>query len=487
MAEPETKRGLDLNLSFKLKLPSPGPPFEAVAFFPWGAQDLADLWKGEYNKEPYIHTWASTISSYKPVFAAASKTHACIFSSQNPAIQPLDLRLSDQVQSADGWTTQIAWALNPTSLSPFLLIAVDRKVLVIDTRNQSVSGLLRGHGGTITSIAVHLTSPHIFCTTSKDFTTRIYDLTRSATEPSTNLHWAPDPRPSGAGLPFGLRAVEPEGHDQGLCTTVLVGGKSGGHRAAVLGAAFHPVLPVLATCGSDRALKIWYVRPRNTKTLVREDKPLFSTTKIHQASVGSLVWLGREHLLSHCATPVFRACEGEETILKTGKGTLVIWEWLAMDRFFPPEHVDSWQDVLRGSASEYQDSSSLKVIAEYAFEQQLKPNVIPRIHSCSRGEPRISYTYPGSHAIQVVGLASARPRKKPSFSDQGELAPPDQDALRRHLNIEPLANLGCIQLSIPPEEGSFHACAMGPDGDIVAGAGCAGSEAVIWVWHKRPL
>lgn len=61
--------------------------------------------------------------------------------------------------------------------------------------------------------------------------------------------------------------------------------------------------------------------------------------------------LGREHLLSHCATPVFRACEGEETILKTGKGTLVIWEWLAMDRFFPPEHADSWQDVLRGSAS----------------------------------------------------------------------------------------------------------------------------------------
>lgn len=119
---------------------------------------------------------------------------------------------------------------------------------------------------TITFIAVHPASPHIFCTTSKDFTTRIYDLTRSATEPSTNLHWAPDPRPSGAGLPFGLRAAEPEGRGQGLCITVLVGGKSGGHRAAVLGAvsvfpfgmaqlnsvstqAFHPVLPVLATCG----------------------------------------------------------------------------------------------------------------------------------------------------------------------------------------------------------------------------------------------
>ena len=56
---------------------------------------------------------------------------------------------------------------------------------------------------------------------------------------------------SKAGASFGLPLVEGEGSITGIgrCITVLVGGKSGGHQAAVLGAAFHPKLPLLATCG----------------------------------------------------------------------------------------------------------------------------------------------------------------------------------------------------------------------------------------------
>ncbi len=124
-------------------------------------------------------------------------------------------------------------------------------------------------------------------------------------------------------------------------------------------------------------------------------------------------------------------------------------------------------------------TASLKVIAEYAFEHQLKPNVIPRIHSSTRGEPQISYTYPGSRVIQIVGLTGVKSRKKPILADSDEEALP-QDTLERHLNIEPLSNLGSTQLSILPEEGSFHACAMNPDGDVVIGTG----ERAIWIWHK---
>jgi polycomb protein EED len=62
--------------------------------------------------------------------------------------------------------------------------------------------------------------------------------------------------------------TEAEGKGNGRCIIVLMGGRSGGHQAAVLGAvrwtshidvmitlinypikAFHPQLPVLATCG----------------------------------------------------------------------------------------------------------------------------------------------------------------------------------------------------------------------------------------------
>ncbi|KAL4266972.1 WD40/YVTN repeat-like-containing domain superfamily protein [Pleurotus pulmonarius] len=458
MAELGTSMHRALSLASKIQIPSSELPFKAIAFFPWETQDLAALWEGEYNKEEYTDVWNSAISGYKSSFAVASESRACILSSQSPASKLLDLRLP-KVQYTGGGTPQIAWALYP-SFSPLLLIAVDRRVLVLDTKTQSVVGKLRGHGGTITSIAVHPISPHICCTTSKDFTTRIYDLTRLATEPSTDLHWAPDPRPSGAGRPFGLRGVEPEGLGRGLCIIVLVGGRSGGHRAAVLGAAFHPVLPVLATCGADCALKI-------------------CTSKIHQASIGSIVWLNHELLLSHCASPVFRRGEGKEAILNTGEGTLVIWEWLTANLFFPSKQAGFQQEVLRGSTSECQDSSSLKVIAEYAFEHQLKPNVIPRIHSSTRGEPQVSYTYPGSQVIRIVELATVKSRKKPILANSDKQALL-QDTLERHLNIEPLSNLGSTQLSILPEEGSFHACAMNPDGDVVIGTG----EGAIWIWHK---
>ncbi|KAF4606651.1 hypothetical protein EYR38_000705 [Pleurotus pulmonarius] len=322
------------------------------------------------------------------------------------------------VQYAGGGTPQIAWALYP-SFSPLLLIAVDRRVLVLDTKTQSVVGKLRGHGGTFTGLQIHVQAVLVVL--------------------------------SG----FGVSSLRD------------------------LDEAFHPVLPVLATCGADCALKIWYVRPRNTETLVREDKPLFSTSKIHQASIGSIVWLNHELLLSHCASPVFRRGEGKEAILNTGEGTLVIWEWLTANLFFPSKQAGFQQDVLRGSTSECQDSSSLKVIAEYAFEHQLKPNVIPRVHSSTRGEPQVSYTYPGSQVIRIVELATVKSRKKPILANSDKQALL-QDTLERHLNIEPLSNLGSTQLSILPEEGSFHACAMNPDGDVVIGTG----EGAIWIWHK---
>ncbi len=61
--------------------------------------------------------------------------------------------------------------------------------------------------------------------------------------------------------------------------------------------------------------------------------------------------LNHELLLSHCASPVFRDGEGKEAILKTGEGTLVIWEWLTANLFFPSKQAGFQQDVLRGSTS----------------------------------------------------------------------------------------------------------------------------------------
>jgi polycomb protein EED len=105
----------------------------------------------------------------------------------------------------------------------------------------------------ITSIAVHPTTAHLFCTTSRDHTTRIYDLTLLIIEAKkkdkgkkkkedrvSNPHWPPSKVPSFAGAPHGLHLrpseLEDEGRGIGRCIAVLMGGRSGGHFAAVLGA-----------------------------------------------------------------------------------------------------------------------------------------------------------------------------------------------------------------------------------------------------------
>jgi polycomb protein EED len=89
----------------------------------------------------------------------------------------------------------------------------------------------------ITSIAVHPRWPHIFCTTSRDFSTRIYNLGMAPRSKPLNTHWPPSLHPSFAGPAHGLDMVELEGAGtMARCTVVLMGGRSGGHRGDVLSA-----------------------------------------------------------------------------------------------------------------------------------------------------------------------------------------------------------------------------------------------------------
>ena len=125
----------------------------------------------------------------------------------------------------------------------------------------------------IYTIAVHPREPHLFCSTSRDFTTRIWNIHMKAANDRTDLNsnpiWSPrESYPSRAGAPHGLRASEPEGFNPqapdsgkskkgkankpapiGRCVKVLVGSRAAGHQQAVLCAAWHPAVPALATGG----------------------------------------------------------------------------------------------------------------------------------------------------------------------------------------------------------------------------------------------
>lgn len=84
---------------------------------------------------------------------------------------------------------------------------------------------------------MHPLDPSTLCSTSYDQTARIYNLEREVPTHPVNPKWPGSKKQSMAGPPFGLRGQDGEGFGFGSWVAVLAGGPSGGHQAAVLGAA----------------------------------------------------------------------------------------------------------------------------------------------------------------------------------------------------------------------------------------------------------
>ncbi|KAJ2928952.1 hypothetical protein H1R20_g8138, partial [Candolleomyces eurysporus] len=241
-----------------------------------------------------------------------------------------------------------------------------------------------------------------------------------------NPHWPPSKQPSLAGAPHGLHINEPEGSGLGRCIIVLMGGRSGGHQAAVLGAAFHPYQPLLATCGMDRCVKIWDARAINTDQITRKDKPLFSSSRLHKARVLSVTWLDHDILLTHSAPAMMRNIPGSSTNKKTylEPGEFIVWRWLGMNRFFPPlqQDLDSAHPFFRGCASDYLESSSFKFITIYSFPPVPNQYVVPHLHAfVSRQHDPLALTaFPESDRFLITSIAQLDPREMPTFDEVRE-------------------------------------------------------------------
>ncbi|KAJ3816006.1 hypothetical protein EV368DRAFT_29467 [Lentinula lateritia] len=312
----------------------------------------------------------------------------------------------------------VAWALSPDKpYEPFVLFSFSKLVYIFNVHTKVIVGCLRGHGGAsfdpseITSIAVHPRAAHIFCTTSRDFTSRLYDLTRKPQLKPNNPPWPPSLKPSLAGPAHGLDMSFEEGNGIGRCVLILMGGRSGGHQAEVFGAAFHDSYPIIATCGMDRTIKIWhisYFSDRSEQKLLREDKPLFSSSMIHKARVLSVNWLTSDVLLTHSAPA--RMLSSDSSSRQYGQdepGSLTVWKWLSIKRFFPLgwDKAASRQQVLRGFGSDYQESASFRILSSYFFPAQTSQYITPTFY-LSRGSevPFVVYSYPNTRHLSIVNI-----------------------------------------------------------------------------------
>ncbi|KAJ3507856.1 hypothetical protein NLJ89_g6071 [Agrocybe chaxingu] len=409
--------------------------------FPWNDSSLKTLWQGTLNTDDNLAQWKAMIAQFWDAVAVGAERSVYIyFASKRKA--PLTIKLPpDNQQLLDADEMCVEWSLS--HFAPFEpVVAFSRGSLLYlwNPIRMGMAGYLRGHGGAITSIAVHPNTPHLVCSTSRDLTTRIYDLSLPAEVPMKqkpqrpgkkkrpekekvpNPVWPPGKTPSLAGAAHGLRIPSEaggEGVGAGRCIVVLLGGRSGGHKAAVLGAAFHPVHPIIATCGMDRTVKIWPVRPKNRSEIQREDKPLFTSGHIHKARVLSVSWLQDDLLLTHSAPAIMRVApedpNNKATYLEPGE--LIIWRWLGLNRFFPPGYEDTLPLVLRGCSSDYQESSSFKLISIHRFSATDTQYVVPKLSLFNSpfGDPLALFAYPGATSFFIVNIANLSCKPRPPF------------------------------------------------------------------------
>ncbi|KAF9015105.1 hypothetical protein BDQ17DRAFT_1442915 [Cyathus striatus] len=495
----------DLPITFVKKISSikfKSESFRSIAPFPWNLDSAVTLWDGQPGEhqlyvEPDLSRWKQMLLEFSDAVAIGSQDKLFIFFAKQKR-EPIRANLPlvrSRLETSPTDCVNVAWILGQYApFEPLVVFNRGSVTYIYNVKRKGIASYLRGHGGAITSIAVHPTRPNLFCTTSRDTSVRIYDLALAPQKKPQNPHWPPSKQPSLAGAAHGLHMSESEGSGLGRCIIVLMGGRSGGHRGAVLGAL-------------DRTVKIWLVPPVSRTNIKGEDKPLFSCSRIHKARILSVSWLQNDVLATHSAAAVMRAHpsgDGKNSQTHIVPGEFIVWRWLGIDRFLPPNQEETRQVPLRGCSSDYQESSSFKIISAMSFTPVESQFIAPKLNifRSSVHDPLAVYTIPGSSSFSIFNVCHM-PSGKQSSSSPKESAVSESNGGSLGLNDEPPENTCSTRISLeklqdlsihPPvterkwnlekvisqTEGRLENCTFAMGGSVLIGVG---TEGTVWVWR----
>ncbi|KAG8936859.1 hypothetical protein FRC02_010721 [Tulasnella sp. 418] len=366
--------------------------YHTAVYFPWGEGSAASVFGDRIPSDDERARWRKVTREWAHIVAICGLSEILLI--RTIPGKPISL-LTRKLVHAEEFLRALTWVIEPDTLNPLLAFGGDGAILYIwDPWSKAMKGLLRGHGGAITSLCVHPKYFHNVASSSRDRSVRIYDLRLKAYKRILTLsrpHKSSQPNNlsdkarhralTNSGAPLG-DAMADEGRGIGKCVLVLAGQAigSGGHEAAILDADFHPTLPLIATGGLDRCVKIWFIPTiRDTldsaaPKLFVEDKPLFSSSMLHECRVTSIKWISKDTLLSKSS---------EDRL-----GTMVLWKWLALEHYFP-QLIDETQSSVGKPKSDYEECRSFTVLATFPIDSSKQDDFKMSVHRVFKGKAPI--------------------------------------------------------------------------------------------------
>ncbi|KAL5638715.1 hypothetical protein ACGC1H_003168 [Rhizoctonia solani] len=434
----------------------PAPHLSEAAFFPWTKASIHTLWgggratrmpwRGESEDQPPNERWERVVMRWKDCMAVCAGNQLRLVHTRGNKLREvaaITIRENEKLRTA-------TWALEFDTLHPLVCVAGDTGIIhVFDVENWEMIGALTGHGGRITHLTTHRIRPDYILSTSHDLTARMWSLADPVDVPTMPIFWpgqkkvhndlngdlgfsqmaiGQSERPHfvpvdalvmRTGPPGGVPDTDQAGKGKGACIAVFKGAGDvlGGHDSWVTCADFHPTRPFVVTCGADRAIKIWRVpdfptpetRPERGVNYHIIERPLFSCTHLHETGIEYVAWLKEDVLASvssnyaRVESPDEDADSSEEASGLDVSGTIVVWQWLDLNRF-APEGLDIKEPLVKPSHWDWTESRSYLTLCKiFLFDEDEYPIHTRWTITSIFGSPLFLLTNQG-HTVHVIDV-----------------------------------------------------------------------------------
>ncbi|CAE6432724.1 unnamed protein product [Rhizoctonia solani] len=399
----------------------PAPHLSQAAFFPWTKASIHTLWgggratrmpwRGGSEDQPPEERWERVVKRWKDCMAVCAGNQLRLVHTRGNKLREV-AALTIHEDEKLGTAT---WALEFDTLHPLVCVAGDTGIIhVFDVESWEMVGALTGHGGRITHLTTHRIRPDYILSTSNDLTARMWSLADPVDVPTMPVFWPGQKKVHGdlgfsqmtigqaerphfipvdalvmrTGPPGGVPDTDQAGKGKGACIAVFKGAGNvlGGHDSWVTYADFHPTRPFVVTCGADRAIKIWRVpdfptpetRPERGVNYHIIERPLFSCTHLHETGIEYVAWLKEDVLVSVSSnyarvkvTDEATDSDEEEDLSRLDiSGTIVVWQWLDLNRF-APEGLDIKEPLVKPSHWDWTESRSYLTLCKiFLFDEE---------------------------------------------------------------------------------------------------------------------